>query len=287
MSFSKDTKNEIMSVPAKSRCCRVALALGLLVNADTDGDMRSVVDYSSRDIADFAEKFINGALGKGAVAGSNGCTLAVSSDVAAKFLKMSENDGYEPDFLLCDSCPRFFLAGAFLAAGSLTDPKKQYHLEILLNNEKRADLVSKILEILVEAPGKIKRNGGVGLFYKKSSTIEDILSYLEANDAYFAFVNGKIENDLRNDANRASNCEMRNIQRSVKASQKQIDAIESLMALGEFEKLPNDLKETAEARVKYPDLPLSELAKMHQPPITKSGLDHRLKRILDIYEKLK
>ena len=286
MSFSKDTKKELMSAACKHRCCRRALALGLLINAETDGE-RIVVDYSSADIADFAKKTICAAFGDAAFAGNNGCTIALVSDVAANFLKNSAKPSYEPDFFTCPTCAQRFLSGVFIASGSLTDPAKQYHFELLLNDENRADFVAGTLENCVAAPGSIKRNGGVGLFYKKSSTIEDVLSFFEANNAYFAFVNGKIERDIRNDANRASNCEMRNIERSVKASQRYIDAIESLVALGEFEKLPNDLKETASARLKYPDLPLSELAKMHVPPITKSGLDHRLKRILSIYEKLK
>ena len=286
MSFSKTTKEELMAVPQKHRCCRRALAFGLLVNAETDGE-RIVVDYSSNDIADFAVKTMRSVFGDGAVAGRNGCTVALVSDVAANFLKNSAKSSYKPDFFACPTCAQRFLSGVFIASGSLTDPAKQYHFELLINNENRANFVAETLENCVAAPGFIKRNGGVGLFYKKSSTIEDVLSLFEANNAYFAFVNGKIERDIRNDANRASNCEMRNIERSVKASQRYIDAIESLVALGEFEKLPNDLKETASARLKYPDLPLSELAKMHVPPITKSGLDHRLKRILSIYEKLK
>ena len=112
--------------------------------------------------------------------------------------------------------------------------------------------------------------------------IEDILSVIGANQAYFILVNGKIEREIRNNENRATNCETRNIAASVDAAQKQITAIEKLKSEDKFDSLPQSLKETAEMRILYPSLPLSELAGKFAPPLTKSGLNNRLKKILEL-----
>ena len=138
------------------------------------------------------------------------------------------------------------------------------------------------LSELFAEPTIVNRKNGVGLVYKSSGAIEDVLSVIGANHAYFTLVNGKIEREIRNNENRATNCETRNIAASVDAAGRQIAAIEKLKAEDKYDTLPQALKETAEMRLLYPSLPLSELANKFAPPLTKSGLNNRLKKILEL-----
>jgi DNA-binding protein WhiA len=183
---------------------------------------------------------------------------------------------------VCPECAASLLRGLFVSSASITDPEKQYHLEFLFEERKIADAAFDFLCSTVGEPRVTERKSGIGLVYKGSSAIEDILSVIGANQAYFSMLNGKIEREIRNNENRATNCETRNIAMSVDAAQRQIEAIESLKAQDKYESLPQSLKETAEMRLLYPSLPLSELAQRFAPPLTKSGLNNRLKRIIEL-----
>ena len=126
----------------------------------------------------------------------------------------------------------------------------------------------------------------MGIVYKSSTALEDILSVAGANQAYFNLVNGKIMRELRNNANRATNCETRNIANSVAAAEKQINAIKRIIDAGELDALPAELRETAELRILYPAMSLSELAARHCPPISKSGINHRIRKLIEKADKL-
>ena len=287
MSFSKDTKSELLEISAHSRCCREALLAGLLFDADTDGESRTVVSLSSSDAADFSQKNINSFFGKdtsphAAVANaSKGYDLAVISSDAAKLV------GKIPS-TKCAECVQHFLRGIIISSSTMTKPSNGYYLEFKLSHEKRASLLSDCLfEIFDRRPISVNRGTVTGLVYKSSSVIEDILTSCGATQSYFTLINSKIEAELRNNANRATNCETRNIAKAVAASENQIAAIDCLEAAGELEKLAPELRETAQLRKLYPDMPLSELAARHAPPISKSGINHRIKKLLDAAEKLK
>ncbi len=289
MSFSADAKNEIVKALHQKRCCRCSYAAGLLVNAEAKGSDLLVCTNRSSDVIWAVQKAINSAFGKGIkmsettgnrVSGFSTeiiCTDAVSLTEKLQCGEISE-------LLTCPECTAAFLKGLFVGCASLTDPEKQYHLEFAVKDEKRAAAVAEFLSENISAPSIVSRKNGVGLVYKSSSAIEDILSVMGANQAYFSMVNGKIERDIRNNENRATNCETRNIAKSVDAAGRQIAAIERLKAEDKYETLPQSLKETAEMRVLYPSLPLSELASKFAPPLTKSGLNNRLKKIIELAE---
>ena len=287
MSFSTDTKSELIQISAHSRCCREALISGLLFDADTDGGSRTVLSLGSQEIAEFAQKNINSFFGKNSSPhmpvknGQRGYDLALISYEATEFV------GKIPEFL-CAECAQNFLRGILISSSTMTDPSSGYYLEFKLSHEERvASLSDYLTEIFDRRPITVKRPSGMGLVYKSSSVIEDILTSSGATQSYFTLINSKIEADLRNNANRATNCETRNIARAVAASEKQIAAIDALELKGELEKLPAELRETAQLRKLYPDMPLSELAARHAPPISKSGINHRIKKLLDAAEKLK
>ena len=176
-----------------------------------------------------------------------------------------------------------FARAAFCASGSVSDPKKSYTFEIHGKNDTRVWLIHAILEeIVTEAPGITARNGKFSVFYKNNSAIEDVLTVLGANKTLFEFLDSYVEKDVRNYENRATNCVTSNIAKSVGASSSQVLAIEALIATGVFEELTPDIQATAALRLANPSLTLSELAEIHTPPISKSGLNHRLLKIMNL-----
>lgn len=287
MSFSKDTKAELIGILAHSRCCRAALISGLLFDADTDGEKRTVVSLGSSDAAEFAKKNINSFFGKDVCPHVPVANASKGYDVAAISPDAARLVGKTPD-IKCAECVQNFLRGIIISLATMTDPSGSYYLEFKLSHEERVATLSDYLtEIFDRRPITVKRRSGMGLVYKSSSVIEDILTSSGATQSYFTFINSKIEAELRGNANRATNCETRNIAKAVAASEKQIAAISALDSAGELEKLPAELRETAQLRRLYPDMPLSELAARHAPPISKSGINHRIQKLLDAAEKLK
>lgn len=289
MSFSADAKNEISKALHQKKCCRRSYAAGLLANSEVNGSDLLVCKNRSMDVISAIQKAIISAFGKGTkisdIKGdrvSGFCAEVICADAAVLTDKLQS--GEISEILTCPECAAAFLKGLFVGCASLTDPEKQYHLEFVLKNEKVADSVRSFLSENISEPRTVGRKSCVGLVYKSSSAIEDILSVIGANQAYFSMVNGKIEREIRNNENRATNCETRNIAMSVDAAGRQIAAIEKLKAEDKYESLPQSLKETAEMRVLYPSLPLSELASKFAPPLTKSGLNNRLKKIIELTE---
>ena len=290
MSFSTDTKAEIIKLPVNKRCCKRASAAAFLLGAETDGDTRIVCNFSSIEIALAAQKAITLAFGKDSSptppvsVSSDGYDIAFISGDAVKLLNEIRENGLDKIARACAECSTAILRGAFVAFASVTDPDRQYHLEFLLRDASDAKLLYSFLTESVGKPAITSRKSGTGLVYKSSSAIEDILSVTGATKAYFGLVNGKIEREIRNNENRATNCETRNIAVSVDTAQRQIAAINKLKEEDKFDLLPPELKKTAEMRLLYPSLPLSELASRFAPPLTKSGLNHRLKKITEIAE---
>ena len=183
---------------------------------------------------------------------------------------------------LCDDCVKYFLRGVFLEFGTITNPDKSYHLELVLNNEITADSLAEVLTKYDMEPKKINRKNNYVLYYKESERIVDFLYIIGANKSAFHMMNTKIRKELRNNANRHANCDTANIDKTVSASMNHIDAINVLIANGGINDLPEELKETAYLRLDNPDITLSELAAIHNPPISKSGVNYRLKKLSEI-----
>jgi DNA-binding protein WhiA len=196
----------------------------------------------------------------------------------ALYGELTEN---APAFL-CPHCAAHFLRGVMISYGSVTDPAKGYHLEFRLYDAENLPLLADTLLSLDENwKGKSRTTaGGVSLYFKNSTAIEEILSLLGANNALFALMNAKIERDIRNTENRATNCVMKNIGKTVNAATEVCSAVEAIRVAARFDALAPELQETAKLRVANPNASLNELSKLHNPPITKSGLNHRLQKIL-------
>ena len=219
-------------------------------------------------------------------------TVRFESEHFSRLLTQIDNEGGSDVInIKCkeENCIRCFLRGAFIAHGTVSEPQKGYHLEYRFKSASRAAFVYKYLTDQGIEPKIINRKSGtgVGLYYKNSSALEDVLTYLGAVRCVFDLINVKIEREIRNSVNRGTNCVAGNIAKSVNAAQKQTAAISFLDEAGKLSMLPDELFETAKLRLENPSMSLAELARSHEPPISKSGLNHRLSKIIEVAENLK
>ena len=191
-------------------------------------------------------------------------------------------DVIDTDNFACDDCKKYFLRGIFLMYGTITDPDKSYHLELILPNETLANSLMDLLSNDGLTPKKTVRKNNYILYYKESDIIVDFLNIIGANKSAFRIMNVRIEKEIRNNTNRLVNCDTANIDKTVSAAIYQIDAINTLITTGEINNLPNELRETAYLRLNNPDITLNELAELHNPPISKSGVDYRLRKLTSI-----
>lgn len=181
-----------------------------------------------------------------------------------------------------------FVAGIFLGCGSVADPEKGYHLEFVTPDEKICrELGAMLSERLYITGGIVKRRSSYVLYFKESEHIEDILTLIGAQRASLELMNLKIYKDLRNHANRATNCDTANVGRQNRSAVRQIEAIEVIKASGRFDKLPSELKSAAELRIENPDLSLSELTLKSGTAVSRSGMNHRLQKLIDIAGEIK
>lgn len=181
----------------------------------------------------------------------------------------------------------YFTAGAFLSCGSITEPMKEYHLEMVIPyNELMEDI-----RVVLQSSGinfkTAERKNSYIMYLKESESIEDFLTLLGATESSIDLMNIKILKDVRNKANRIANCDAANIERTVRASEKQIEDIEYIEKAVGLDYLPVELQNIAEIRLEYPECSLRELGEMLDKPLGRSGANHRLRRISEIAEELR
>ena len=185
--------------------------------------------------------------------------------------------------VLEESCCRTaFLRGAFLAGGSVTDPKKAYHLELSTSHLSVSREMLALMREMELEPKDARRKGNAVIYFKQSDRIEDFLTSIGAPICAMEVMNAKLEKGLRGGVNRRVNCDAANLDKVVEAALVQIEAIRRLEQSGQLEGLPDKLKETARLRVEYPEDTLSQLAQRCDPPVTKSALNHRLRKLVEL-----
>ena len=198
-----------------------------------------------------------------------------------------ETEPFPPEIFApgCESCRSAFLRGAFLSVGTLNDPHRSTHFELTLRHPARAGFLAEFLAACGYPPGVIHRGDSVGLYYKDCASAEDLAALAGAGKSAMEMMNIRIEREIRNQENRATNCVAKNIEKSVSASARQMAAIEKLTLTGMLAQLPEPLRVTARLRAEHPDATLEELRLLHLPPITKSGLNHRLQKLIEAADK--
>ncbi|MCL2773079.1 MAG: DNA-binding protein WhiA [Oscillospiraceae bacterium] len=184
------------------------------------------------------------------------------------------------DIFVCENCKHSFFRGLFLSSGSISDPKDAYHLEFTIHNINTALDLQSILEEENIFLKYVERRKNHVLYLKSSEQIEDFLYYINAEKISFELMDVKILKDLRNNANRITNFENANLEKMSRASAEQIEAINSLIASGRFDLLPDELKRTAELRLENIEMSLQEIGEACEPAVTKSAIKHRMERIV-------
>ncbi len=291
MSFADQIREELCECQVKKNCCRRALAAGFLLTATRQDATHVALRLRHANVAYHAADLLSKIYSKEPQvkeSGSHGhmyYDLSLSAASAAKLVTSLQSEGCDPDELLklsaCDGCRSAFLRGVFLATGTVSDPQKVFHLELLLPTREAAQLTASVLESAGYPPKTVKRRTQFGLYYKVAETVGDLVTYMGGHTGIYAFYNASIAREIRNNENRATNCVARNIERSISASARQIEAIGRLMEHGRLDALPEPLRVTALLRYRNPDATLDELRELHEPPISKSGLCHRLQKLCD------
>lgn len=197
------------------------------------------------------------------------------------------NEPVSPLIIKNSCCKRAFLRGAFLSVGSMSDPQKGYHLEFVCTGEAKAKMLQNVIrEFDIEAKIVLRKKYHV-VYLKEGSAIVDLLNVCGAPVSLMNLENLRILKEMRNSVNRRVNCETANITKTVSASARQIEDIKYIREHYGFSRLPDSLREMAEVRLENPDAPLKELGEFLSPPVGKSGVNHRLRKLSELAERLK
>lgn len=181
---------------------------------------------------------------------------------------------------------RLHIRELFLKSGFVNNPKKDYHLEIIFSDEEKALEIEKLLLEFNIHSKTIKKGKGYMVYIKDGEEISNFLALIGAMSSVLKFEEVRVERELKNNINRAVNCETANLNKTIDAAIKQIEAIEKIKKAKKFDKLPDSLKEIALLRIQNPHASLIELGQMLEKPIGKSGVNHRLKKILEISDEI-
>jgi len=190
------------------------------------------------------------------------------------------------DIFICGSCKKSFFRGLFLSSGSISDPKDAYHLEFAISDEKTAVDIKVLAETENIFLKYVKRRNRHVLYLKSSEQLEDFLYYIDVPKISFDLMETKILKDFRNNANRVTNFENANLEKISNASAEQIEAVELIIKKGKFDSLPDELKQTANLRLKNIELSLQEIGEISNPPVSKSGIKHRMQRIVEFAKEI-
>ena len=195
------------------------------------------------------------------------------------FIQVQDGQIYlEKEENLKEEKQKAIIRGAFMGSGSVNNPEKEYHLEVDLGNEQNLEEIVKILQLL----GIQVKTFQTSIYIKEGEEISKFLALIGANKAVMQFEDIRIQKEMRGKVNRLVNCETANLNKTINASIQQIAAIRKLQETGKFQKLDDNLKEIAILRLENPDMPLIELGKLLKEPVGKSGVNYRLKKIMEI-----
>ncbi|SFB08814.1 DNA-binding protein WhiA [Clostridium frigidicarnis] len=200
---------------------------------------------------------------------------------------MSLDYGINPHLAKNEQEERAYIRGAFLGGGSISNPEKTYHLEFVTHSIEYAEDLSKIINKFGLNSKVIQRKSSYIVYIKEGEQIVDILNIMGAHNALLQLENIRIMKEMRNNVNRLVNCETANLSKTVNAAVRQVESIRLIQNEIGLGRLPKNLREIAELRLEYPDESLKELGEMLEPPVGKSGVNHRLRKIEKIAEELR
>lgn len=293
MTFAASVKEELCSVPLERECCATAECYGFLLFSKQVDASGIVFQTEYKNVARRYRELLRVVCGVSALLispdrrGGNH-TVSVPSASSLRVLERFGHTGQELSLRLNranleqECCYGAFLRGAFLACGTLSNPERDYHLEFFLPRRKLAEDLCVLLREM-DLPFKVTSRRGAAVAYcKESEHIEDLLTMMQATQSTLRLMNIKIYKDVRNRVNRVTNCETANLTKTVEAVRRQTQAIERLQRVGMLPTLPAALQEAARLRLENPELSLSELGAMMSPPLSRSGMNHRLQKLMEL-----
>lgn len=284
ISFSKKVKKELCLLNSKLKnCCGYSFIYGFMLCSSLIGEKRVI-------------KMLNSDVGDNFISVCKQLNIKSTYEFSYEKNRASINHeffrshGYfeiRKNVIKCQRCKESFLRGLFLAIGSISDPEKSYRLELIFDDEELPAQISLMLNEIGIEPLMAKRNGKTVLYLRRSEAIEDFFANIGATSLAFDIMNSKINKELINNANRVTNCDAANINKALMASDKYNTVIIQLQETGAINGLPEHLQEMARKRIEHKELSFSELGKQFSPPISKSGVHHRLEKILEYYNEFK
>ena len=298
MSFSSDAKAELCAQRPDRKCCAVAESYGVLLYCNTFSAREIRIITASRDFAARLPRLFKRAFSLSFDVLPTENTKGKSSFLITspdKIKRIFDTYGAEVDSTLShhvnfgvleeECCRASFIRGAFLAGGSVTDPEKRYHLELATPHHSVSRETYSVLLDMGFSPREAERGGNALLYFKQADAIADFFTTIGATNTALGIMTAKVEKDMRNTITRRVNCDSANADKVVNAAQEQLEAIRYIVKEYGIDALPEPLKDAALLRIANPEASLADLAKLSYPPVTKSCISHRLKKIMSLASK--
>ena len=313
MSFSVETKNELARLEQEKDCCKLAEIAGFIrmtgsIRLAGGGKFTIVMSTENPAVArhykimikDYFDAEANLEVGQGTTLkkskiyfltiGPEERSEQILRETGILMVKGGMNfisDGIYDGLIRTKCCKKAYLRGVFLGAGTITDPEKSYHIEFVCMTQTLANDVKKLINSFVDLHAKqIERKKHYVVYVKEAEQIVDILNILQAHGQLLKFEDTRIVKDTRNRINRIMNCDSANLDKTLNAAEKQLAAIHKIEEKKGLDFLNPKLRTVAELRLENPEATLQELADMMDPPMKKSGINHRIKKIEEIAETL-
>ena len=307
MSFSVTVKNELAHLKTEKECCRKAELVGFLrmggnisiggkgkisVSMETENAAAArkmfttvreeILMYKKRKLRK-NQIFIVRIPSQTGIEGLLKLLGLLGSDIWGVGIEETDLN----QVITGSCCTRSYLRGVFLGGGSINNPEGNYHLEITTADERHCDLIVALLEQYDIAAKTMARKNSYIVYLKESDQIVEFLNVIGAHHSLLEFENTRVMKDMRNRVNRLVNCETANLNKLINASMRQAEDIRLIDEKIGIEKLPLSLREIARIRLAYPDSSYKELGDMMSPPLGKSGVNHRIRRLSEIAEELR
>lgn len=286
--FSKSGKDKKLS-----RCCAEAFLSGALIYSKKHRLSNNVLTVDSAPFSELLTYLFMNVMHfeteveEKTVRGKTLFDVTLKGKGVDKFLSRLEEPSDLSDFISCPSCTEHFLRGVFLACGTVTDPDISYHVEFITPDEGSAEALFSFLIVEGKEARLIKRRSSNVVYIKGSERISDLFTEMGAGRFALDVIEKSIEKEIKNNLNRSCNCESANIRKTVSAFVEFKMAVEKIKERGMWNTLPDELRHAAELRLAYPDASLSELCMLDENTnLSRSGLNHRLKKIISIAKEL-
>lgn len=313
MSFSSKAKSEICRTAPKKDCCKLAELAALIHTSGT-------IQFSGREKVNLKVSTENAFIARRIymlvkdlyniqpevlvrknrrLRKNNNYILLIPQQLAPRkiledtFILYRDTDGntgihsdISKELIKRRCCKKSYLRGAFLGGGSVSDPEKAYHLEFIAHSETYGNSLCELIQEFDLHAKMIERKNNYVVYLKEGEHIVNLLSLIGAHTALLNLENIRVYKDMRNNINRIVNCETANLSKTINAAVRQVENIAYLKEHLGFDRLPSGLREIAELRLNYPDASLKELGQMLKPPVGKSGVNHRLRKLEKLAEDL-